>query len=111
MATITGYDLPAGHVLTVTAVTAAQVRQVEDPSIAAIIAAGGSHAFGPYGLPRKFRATGQVTAVITESDFSVNVPSAAQKALLDNIPTVDPADDGVSVWNDEGALKTSGASV
>lgn len=26
------------------------------------------------------------------------------------IPTVDPADDGVTIWNDEGVLKVSGAS-
>lgn len=35
---------------------------------------------------------------------------AALLTLVENIPTVDPADDGVTIWNDGGVLRVSGTS-
>lgn len=35
----------------------------------------------------------------------------AAVALVEAIPTVDPEDDGVTIWNDGGVLKVSGPSV
>lgn len=105
------YTLPAGHTLTVSVVDgSAHVQQIESASIAALVTNAASAVFGPYLLPRNFRVQdgGNVTVVIAEADVAARIPSADQKALLDNIPTAD-AQDSVTVWNDEGALKVSTA--
>ena len=48
----------------------------------------------------------------TVSDGEVTLKSevAALLTIVSSIPTVDPADDGVTIWNDGGVLKVSGAS-
>jgi hypothetical protein len=94
--------LRAGHLLTVSVVDgSAHIRQVEDPSIAAIVTNSAARSFGPYFLDRSFVVKGVASVVISEADKS---------ALLNNIPTTDQ-EDSVTVWNDGGVLKvsTSGA--
>jgi hypothetical protein len=104
------HTLPAGHTLTATVVDGSgYVRQVEDPSIGGRVTNAAAAVYGPYVIPKTFEAQ-NVAVAIAEADFAANVPSAGQKAMLDAIPTTDPADDGVTIWNDEGVLKTSGAS-
>jgi len=105
------HSLPAGHSITVSVVDGSGfIRQVDDPTIGQRVTNAAAVTFGPYALDRRFTTQGDVSVVIAEADFASNVPSAGQKALLDAIPTTDPADDGVTVWNDGGTLKTSGAS-
>ena len=62
---------------------------------------------------------GEITQSITfdEDYFEINDGEVTLKAsvvalltIVDNIPTVDPADDGVSIWLDGTTLKVSGAS-
>jgi hypothetical protein len=102
------YSVPAGHTITATVVDGSGfIRQVEDQTVGQRVTNAAAAVFGPYAFDRKFTTQGDVSVVVAEA---AAVLSPANKSLLDNIPTVDPADDGVSVWNDEGALKTSGAS-
>lgn len=48
----------------------------------------------------------------TVSDGEVTLKSevAALLTIVSSIPTVDPVDDGMTIWNDGGVLKVSGAS-
>jgi hypothetical protein len=104
------HSLPAGHTLTATIVDGSgYVRQVGNSSIGGRVTNAAAAVYGPYVVPKSFEAQ-NCSVVIAESDFASNVPSADQKAMLDAIPATDPADDGVTIWNDEGVLKTSGAS-
>lgn len=52
------------------------------------------------------------TAYFTVSDGEVTLKPevAALLQIVANIPTTDPQDDGVTIWNDNGTLKVSGAS-
>lgn len=47
---------------------------------------------------------------VSEGEVTLKSEVAALLTIVDNIPTVDPADDGVTIWNDNGVLKVSGAS-
>lgn len=62
---------------------------------------------------------GEITQSITFDDdyFEINDGEVTLKAevaalltLVAGIPDTDPADDGVTIWNDGGVLKVSGAS-
>lgn len=102
------YTLPVGHTLTATVVDGkGYVRRQDNPAIGGIVTNAAAAVYGPYMAAHVFETQGDVTVVIAEADV---LPTADEKALLDNIPTEDPADDGVSVWNDGGALKVAGAS-
>lgn len=106
------FPLPACHTITVSVPGGkVSVRQVEDGSIGAIASFGADVSFGPYLLDRSFDVFGVASVTIAESDPMAKIPTAAEKAILAGIPTVDPADDGVSIWSDNGVLKVSGASV
>lgn len=101
--------LPAGHTLTVSIFDGTgSIRQVEDPTIGQIVTNAASVVYGPYMLQRSFETQGAVTVVIAEADIAANIPSAAQAAMLDAIPTTDQ-DDSATVWNDGGVLKVSTA--
>lgn len=111
MVTNTNYPLPAGHTLTVSVVDGkAHVEMVGNPSVAALVTNAGASVFGPYMVAHTFRVqqSGNATVAIAEADPTANIPSSAQAAILDAIPTAD-AEDGVTVWNDEGVLKVSSA--
>lgn len=98
----TYHHVPAGHTITVTIVDGTGfARQSENPAIAGIVSNANPQTFGPYPFDRGFVVQGNVSVSIAESDFA---------ELIRDIPTVDPADDGVSVWNDSGVLKVSGPS-
>lgn len=43
-------------------------------------------------------------------DFLRDNTAEAALDVVNAIPTTDPADDGVTIWSDEGVLKVSGAS-
>lgn len=102
------YVLPAGHTLTATIFDGkGYVRRLDNPAIGGIVTNAAAAVYGPYMADHNFSVQGDVTVVIAEANV---LPTADEKALLDNIPTEDPADDGVSIWNDSGALKVSGAS-
>ncbi len=47
---------------------------------------------------------------VTEGVVTLKAEVAALLEIVGDIPTVDPEDDGVTIWNDNGALKVSGAS-
>lgn len=105
------HSLPAGHTLTATVVDGSgYVRQVESAAIGGIVTNSAAAVYGPYSLPRTFTVTNNVRVVIAEADTAANIPSTAQAAMLDAIPTAD-VEDSATVWNDEGVLKvsTSGA--
>ncbi len=105
------YTLPIGHTLTATIVDGTgYVRRQDNPAIGGRITNAVAAVYGPYLAPHVFEVQGDVAVVIAEASTLDNVPSTAQAAMLDAIPETDPADDGVTVWNDEGVLKTSGAS-
>jgi hypothetical protein len=111
MVTNSHYALAAGHTLTVTVIDGtAHVQQIESASIAALVTNAAPQVFGPYALSRTFRVQERpgVTVAIAESDLTANIPSTAQAAMLDAIPTADQ-DDSATVWNDAGALKVSTA--
>lgn len=100
--------VPAGHSITISIFDGVGfVRQVEDPTIGQRVTNAAAVTFGPYAFDRQFTTQGDVTVLIAEA---AAVLSPADKAILDAIPTTDPADDGVTVWSDNGVLKTSGAS-
>lgn len=105
----TSYKLKPAHTLTVALrnTVGGHVGQVQDPSIGAVIT--GSHSFGPYLLDRDFIVSGDADVTIAEADFTANVPSTAQAAMLDAIPLEDQ-EDSATVWSDEGVLKVSGAA-
>jgi len=104
--------LPIGWTLTASVVDGSgYIRRADNPAIGGIVTNAAPVVYGPYLTERTFEVQGEVTVVIAEASILDNVPSAAQAAMLDAIPTTDPADDGVTVWNDDGVLKTSGASV
>lgn len=97
------YHLPAAHTLAVTALVGVVItEQRQDSTVRAV----GSATFGPYLLDRDFIVHGDATVVIAESTGAA--VSAAQKAALDGIPAED-AEDGETVWNDDGSLKVSSA--
>ena len=101
------YHLPAGYSLTVSAIDGKVfVRQVEDDTIAAAVTNAAAQVFGPYLYDRNFivQDTGNVAGVVIAVENTL--PSVAQKALLDAIPTADQTD-GVTIWNDAGVLKVS----
>jgi hypothetical protein len=101
--------VPAGHTITASIVDGSgYIRQVENPAIGRRVTNAAAAVFGPYVVPRQFTTQGALSVTIAEADFAANVPTADQKALLDNIPTADQ-EDASSVWNDEGALKVSTA--
>lgn len=50
------------------------------------------------------------TRIRIESGGELVVGSTDFAAILAAIPTTDPADDGETIWNDEGVLKVSGPS-
>ena len=94
--------LPAGHSITVSILDGAGfIRQVENPDIGQRVTNAASVSYGPYPFDRSFLTQGDLTVTIAEADFA---------KVIRDIPTFDPADDGVTVWNDDGTLKTSGAS-
>jgi hypothetical protein len=100
------YPLPAGHTLTVTVGSGiAHVQQLETASVKASVST--SQVFGPYALDRTFRVQdgGNVTVAIAEADTAL---STANAALIAAIPTA-TQHDSVSVYNDTGVLKVSGA--
>lgn len=100
--------LPAGHTITATIIDGSGfLRQVDDPSIGSRVTNSAPVTFGPYGVERRFTSQGQVTVAIAVAE---TLPTVGQKAMLDNISTTDPADDGVTIWADEGVLKVSGPS-
>ena len=100
--------LPPGHTITVSIFDGSGfIRQVEDPTIGQRVTNAAPVTFGPYAVERHFTTQGALAVTIAMAD---TMPSVAQKEILDNIPTADPEDDGVTVWADEGVLKTSGAS-
>lgn len=106
----TRYQVPVGHKITVAVVDgSAHIRQDQDSSVASLVTNANTVSFGPYFLPRSFvvQESGNATVTVAESDIVANVPSTAQKAVLDGIPVTDQQD-SVSVWNDEGVLKVSG---
>lgn len=47
---------------------------------------------------------------VADGEVTIKAEVAALLAIVAAIPTVDPADDGVTIWNDNGVLKASGAS-
>lgn len=47
---------------------------------------------------------------VSEGVVTLKTEVAALLTIVGNIPTEDPADNGVSIWNDGGVLKVSGAS-
>lgn len=47
---------------------------------------------------------------VTEGVVTLKAEVAALLEIVADIPTVDPEDDGVTIWNDNGVLKVSGAS-
>ena len=105
------YSLPVGHTLTATIFDGSgYVRRLDDSTVGGRLTNAASAVYGPYLAPHVFEVQGDVNVAIAEVDILGNVPTTDQATLLDNIPETDPADDGVSVWNDSGALKTSGAS-
>lgn len=108
MPTTNLYVLPAGHTLTATIVDGkGYVRRLDNPSIAGIVTNAAAAVYGPYMAAHNFETQGALTVVIAEASV---LPTAAEKALLDNIPTEDPADDGATVWNDAGVLTVAGPS-
>jgi len=50
------------------------------------------------------------TKIVIEASGGLEVDGKELAAALAAIPTVDPADDGETIWNDNGVLKVSGAS-
>lgn len=48
--------------------------------------------------------------VIDDDAGIIYIPLATLDPTYAAIPTTDPADDGVTIWNDAGVLKVSGAS-
>lgn len=50
------------------------------------------------------------TRIRVESGGEFVIGSTDFAAILAAIPTVDPADDGVTIWLDNGILKVSGPS-
>lgn len=50
------------------------------------------------------------TKIVIEASGGLEIDGKEVAALLAAIPTVDPADDGETIWNDNGVLKVSGAS-
>ena len=105
------YTLPAGHTLTATVVDGkGYVRRQDNPAVAGIVTNAAAAVYGPYLAPHVFEVQGDVSVVIAESDTLDNVPSAAQAAMLDAIPTTDQ-EDSTTVWSDEGVLKVSGSGV
>jgi hypothetical protein len=109
--TNTNYPVPAGHTIAVSVVDgSAHVEQVENSSISARVTNSAPASFGPYLLPRTFRVQAGLNATVTiaEADIAANIPSTAQAAMLDAIPTADQ-EDSSTVWNDEGVLKVSTA--
>lgn len=59
-------QLLEGRILTVAALEVVEVRQAQDSSIRAMIAAGSSQTFGPYPLDRDFTITGRATITTAE---------------------------------------------
>jgi hypothetical protein len=103
------HHLPAGHTLTVSIFDGAgYVQQVQDPTIGQRVTNAAAVVYGPYMLDRSFTTQGAVSVVIAEADIAANIPSTAQAAMLDAIPTADQ-DDSATVWNDGGVLKVSTA--
>ena len=47
---------------------------------------------------------------VTEGVVTLKAEVAALIEFVADIPTADPEDDGVTIWNDNGVLKVSGAS-
>jgi hypothetical protein len=47
---------------------------------------------------------------INDGEVTLKTEIAALLTIVAGIPDTDPADDGVSIWNDGGVLKVSGAS-
>lgn len=47
---------------------------------------------------------------VNDGEVTLKADVAALLTIVSDIPTVDPADDGVTIWNDGGVLKVSGAS-
>lgn len=47
---------------------------------------------------------------VSEGTVTLKAEVAALLDIVDDIPTTDPADDGVTIWNDNGVLKVSGPS-
>lgn len=105
------YTLPAGHTLTATIFDGSgYVRRIDNPTIGGRLTNAAEAVYGPYLAPHTFEVQGEVTVVIAEADTLDNVPSAAQAAMLDAIPSTDQ-EDSATVWNDEGTLKVSSAGV
>lgn len=103
----TFYRLKPGHTITATKVNNdGFITQVQDESVRGAVTS--SLSFGPYLLERDFIVQGDVSVVIAEADIAANIPSTDQAAMLDAIPAAD-AEDSVTVWNDAGVLKVSGA--
>lgn len=50
------------------------------------------------------------TKIVIEASGGLEIDGKEVAAALAAIPTVDPADDGETIWNDNGVLKVSGAS-
>lgn len=84
------------------------MRQVENAVIAALVTNASPQVFGPYAIPHNFIVQDHrnTSVAIAAADFAADVPSAAQAALLDAIPSADQ-EDGATVWNDDGTLKVS----
>lgn len=105
------HTLPAGHTLTATVVDGKGfVRRLDNPAIGGLLTNAAPAVYGPYLAPHAFEVQGAVTVTIAEASTLDNVPSAAQAAMLDAIPTADQ-EDSATVWNDEGVLKVSTAGV
>jgi hypothetical protein len=103
----TNFKVKPGYTITVVkGQQTGHIRQVQSEAIGAVIT--GTHSFGPYALERDFIVQGDATVTIAESDLTANIPSTAQAAFLDAIPSAD-ADDSATIWNDAGVLKVSTA--
>lgn len=47
---------------------------------------------------------------LNDGEVTLKAGVVALLDIIDNIPTVDPADDGVTIWLDNSTLKVSGPS-
>jgi hypothetical protein len=65
--------LPEGSILTVAALALCEVRQSQDSTIRAMIAAGSSQSFGPYPLDRDFVVSGNATITTAEASLGAQV--------------------------------------
>ena len=71
------YRLPVGHELVVTAGDKpASIKQVEDPTIGAVIHDLNSRTFGPYLVERSFKVSDGAAVVIAASDISTKFSGA-----------------------------------